>query len=44
MNEIFIEMHHVITEEEYMIWYMSITLEQVSPLGYMKHRQHAQQI
>jgi hypothetical protein len=43
MNEIFTEMHRVTTDEEYMIWYMSITryviasnLEQVSPLRYMQ--------
>ena len=48
---IFIEMHSVITDEEHMIWYMSIIrrvttldLEEVPPHGYMHYEQHVQQI
>jgi hypothetical protein len=47
-NEISIEMHHVITIEKYLIWYMSIifwaitaNLKQVPPPGYMQYEQHA---
>ena len=29
-NEIFIEMHYVITEKKYMIWYMSITCQGIT--------------
>jgi hypothetical protein len=38
-------MHHVITDKEYMIWYICITRwiitldpEQVPPLGYIQYR------
>jgi hypothetical protein len=41
-NEIFTEMYHVITDKEYLIWYMSITRKIITPdpkhvplLGYM---------
>jgi hypothetical protein len=44
-------MHHVITYEKYLIWYMSTTRrvitqypEQVPSPKYMQHEQHAQQI
>jgi hypothetical protein len=44
-------MHHVIINEKYMIWYMSIMqkiitlyLKQVPPPGYMQYKQYAQQI
>jgi len=42
------QMHHVITVEKYLIWYMSIifwaitaNLKQVPPPGYMQYEQHA---
>ena len=50
-NDIFTDMHHVIIDEEYMIWYMSITQqiitlnpEQVPPLGYMQYEKNVQWI
>jgi len=50
-DKIFTEMHLVVTNEKYLIWYMNITcqvitpnLKQVSPPGYMQYEQHALQI
>jgi hypothetical protein len=44
-------MHHVIINENYMIWYVSIMqkiitldLEQVPPPGYMQYKQYVQRI
>jgi hypothetical protein len=44
-------MYHVITDVEYLIWYMDITRqvtslnpEQVPPPRYMQYEQHAQRI